>query len=232
MPILLQPAYVLHRRAYRETSFILELFSLDYGRLSVIAKGVRRSKSPQQGLLQSFVPLLVSWSGQGELMTLTHVEAHGEIKNLSGDCLFAGFYLNELLMNLLQKWDPHHDLFHTYQQTLQELQLNQLEQKTLRSFEKKLLTELGYGLWSLQNSFLSDGYYRFILEQGFLPCDRASVSHLPGNVFSGDSLLRMTNNDWDATSLQDAKRLMRLVIASLMGSRSLNSRRLFTQLSE
>jgi len=232
MPILLQPAYVLHRRAYRETSFIVELFSLDHGRLSVIAKGVRRGKASQQGLLQAFIPLLISWSGQGELMTMTHVEAHGEIKNLRGDCLFAGFYLNELLMNLLQKWDPHQDLFRAYQNTLQVLQLNHLEQKTLRSFEKKLLIELGYGLWSSQNSFLPECHYRFILEQGFLLYDRADIFHLPNNVFSGENLLRITNEDWDEASLQDAKRLMRFVIASLMGSRSLNSRRLFTQLVE
>src|SRR4051812_48805305 len=106
-PVLLQPAYVLHRRDYRESSFLVELFALEYGRLTVIARGARKAKSLLPGLLQPFIPLLVSWSGKTELLTLTHAEAHGEIKNLHGDCLFAGFYLNELLMCLLQKWDSH-----------------------------------------------------------------------------------------------------------------------------
>ena len=116
--VLLQPAYVLHRRAYRETSFLVELFALEYGRLTVIARGARKTKSAIQGLLQPFIPLLVSWSGKTELLTLTHVEANGAIKFLRGECLFAGFYLNELLMCLLQKWDSHHQLYTVYENTL------------------------------------------------------------------------------------------------------------------
>src|SRR6185437_9440208 len=134
--VLLQPAYVLHIRSYRETSLLVELFTPEYGRLTVIAKGVRQSKSVLAGLLQPFVPLLVSWSGKHELMTLLHAEANGSAKYLKGECLFAGLYLNELLMYLLQKWDAHLNLFSAYENTLTSLQTNSLEQKTLRSFEK------------------------------------------------------------------------------------------------
>src|SRR3990167_3982988 len=103
--ISFQSAYVLHRRSYRETSFLVELFTLDHGRVTVAAKGARKAKSSTQGLLQPFTPLMVSWSGKGELMTLVQADAHGEVRGLKGDALFAGFYLNELLTALLQKWD-------------------------------------------------------------------------------------------------------------------------------
>ena len=92
--ILLQPAFVLHRRAYRETSFLVELLTKEHGRFTTIARGVRKAHSATQGLLQPFIPLLVSWAGRGELMTLSQVEVNGEVKSLRGECLCAGFYLN------------------------------------------------------------------------------------------------------------------------------------------
>src|SRR5262249_26506740 len=136
--ILLQPAYILHRRAYRETSFLLEIFSKDHGRLTAVIKGARNNKANTQGLFQPFTPLLVSWAGKGEMMTLTHLELNGEAERLQGECLFAGFYLNELLMALLEKWDAHSGLFLAYQQALQQLQGKSLDQKVLRTFEKRL----------------------------------------------------------------------------------------------
>src|SRR3990167_6692688 len=163
--ILLQPAYVLHRRLYRETSLLVELFTPAYGRLTAIAKGVRKARSGQQALLQPFTPLLVSWVGQQELVLLSQVEANGEFKYLQGQCLFAGFYLNELLMYLLQKWDAHAQLYTIYEQTIQALRTRAFEQGILRSFEKRLLEILGYGLLpttdlALHRTFSADKYYR------------------------------------------------------------------------
>ncbi len=86
----------------------------EYGRLTLTAKGARQMKSSVQGLLQPFTPLLISWAGKGELMALTQVEAHGALRRLLGDALFAGFYLNELIMALLEKWDAHPPLFSAY----------------------------------------------------------------------------------------------------------------------
>lgn len=236
--ILLQPAYVLHRRSYRESSFLVELFTCEQGRLTVIARGVRKAKSSSQGLLQPFVPLLVSCSGNGELMTLSQVEANGSIKPLRGANLFAGFYLNELLMYLLQKWDAHPDLFSAYKNTLSALQSGSLKQKTLRAFEKYLLEELGYGPLpkigtSLSNTFLPDKYYRFIPEEGFVLCEGGDPSEIErsrfvANVFSGKNLLAIAEEDWqDEVVLQDAKRLMRFVYQPLLGTRRIYSRQLF-----
>jgi len=231
--VALQPAYVLHRRSYRETSFLVELITPEYGRLSVVARGVRSPRSALQGLLQPFVPLLVSWTGKGELMTLTLAEANGEARRLHGESLFAGFYLNELLMCLLQKWDAHPGLFAVYDRAVAALQGDELEQKTLRSFEKYLLEELGYGLLpksesALQNQLAPDKYYRFIPEHGFIVSELGDQSKSKSNIFSGKNLLAIAREEWgDESVLQDAKRLTRFVLAPLLGARPVYSRKLF-----
>jgi DNA repair protein RecO (recombination protein O) len=231
--VLLEPAYVLHRRSYRETSFLVELFTPEHGRLTVVAKGVRKARSPMPGLLQPFIPLLVSWSGRGELMTLSHTEVNGEVKRLQADCLFAGFYLNELLMCLLQKGDAHPGLYRVYENAISGLQTEVLEQKILRSFEKYLLEELGYGILpksdvSLHNTFWPDKYYRFISEQGFVLSELGDQSQSKSNIFSGQSLINIAKEDWQKEeTLQDAKRLARFLLAPLLGSRPIYSRRLF-----
>lgn len=231
--VLLQQAYVLHRRAYRETSFLVDIITPDYGRLTLLARGVRKVRSQAQGLLQPFVPLLVSWSGKGELMTMHDVEANGEGKRLQGECLFAGLYLNELMMSLLQKWDSHVGLFCAYEKAILGLQTASLEEKTLRIFEKYLLEELGYGLLPRKEvlaplSILSDRYYKLIPEQGFVLTELEDQPQLTTLLFSGESLLAMIREDWENKDvLQDAKRLTRFILASLLGSRPLFSRRLF-----
>lgn len=236
--VLLQPAYVLHRRLYRETSFLVELFTPEYGRISVVARGVRKLRSSSAGLLQAFVPILVSFSGKGELMALTDIEANGEAKHLHGDCLFAGFYLNELLMCLLEKWDAHPSLFELYAHTLNALQTHQLEQRTLRLFEKYLLEELGYGVLpkedsALQNSIQADKFYRFVPEQGFVVSELGDAVQSKSSIFSGKSLLAIAKEEWsDEASLQDAKRLTRLLLAPLLGARPIYSRQLFIQPEE
>jgi DNA repair protein RecO (recombination protein O) len=232
--VLLQPAYVLHRRSYRESSFLIELWTPDHGRLTVVAHGARKARSMMQGLLQPFIPLLVSWLGKGDLMTLTHSEMREGIKisPLQGECLFAGFYLNELLMCLLQKWDAHATLFKAYEKTVIALQTAKLEQKILRSFEKCLLEELGYGVLpkseaALQQAFDLDKYYCFIPEQGFVLSEPGDLLASKA-LFSGKSLVAIAKEDWQyEDSVQDAKRLMRLLLALLLGARPLHSRRLF-----
>lgn len=229
--IVLQPAYVLHRRAYRETSILADIFTPEFGRLSVIANGVRKLKSTTQGILQPFVPLLISCSGTGELLRLNAVELHGVVHRLAGECLYAGLYLNELLMYLLEKWDAHPQLYQIYASALVDLQHHVLDQKVLRLFEKKLLEEIGYGLLpttvtASKQAFIPDQYYRFVPEQGFFICNEDSMNVVT-NVFSGNSLLAIAQDDWREDVLQDAKRLMRLVLTPLLGVKAIHSRKLF-----
>lgn len=232
-----QPAYVLHRRPYRETSFLVELFTPEHGRLTVTAKGARQLKSASQGLLQPFTPLMVSWSGKGELMTLIQADANGVRRLLKGDSLFAGFYLNELLMGLLHKWDPHPNLFRVYDETLMALQQAPLNQQALRIFEKILLEELGYGLLQKdgedQQAFDPEKYYRFVPEQGFVVSELGEDAKAKSTLFSGKSLLSIANEDWsDEDCMQDAKRLTRFALTPLLGGRQIHSRKLFVQPEE
>jgi DNA repair protein RecO (recombination protein O) len=231
--ITLQPAYLLHRRAYRESSFLIELLTQDYGRITAVARGVRKPKSGTQGVLQQFTPLLVSWAGNGELVTLTHVEANGPLHVLRGNCLFAGFYINELMMCLLQKADPHPTLYFLYEKTLTALQGSILEPRVLRSFEKNFLEELGYGVLTngsqaLDQLISGEKFYRFVPEQGFVASDIGEFSQEKANIFAGKNLLAIANEDWqNEECLQDAKRLTRLILMPLLGSRTIHSRKLF-----
>lgn len=231
MRTALQPAFILHHRPYRETSVILDLFTQDQGRIAVVAKGVRQSRSKWRALLQPFTPILVSYQGKGELMNLQSVEPHAMPIRLIGDCLLSGLYLNELLVRLLQKFDPHPELYTIYSETLLELQGTTLQQKSLRLFEMKLLEELGYGLQlqhdaASQKAFAADKHYRFHPEHGFeLQEEDEGLNVL---VFSGKSLLALAREELeDETVLKDAKRLMRFVFGPLLGTHPLHSRQLF-----
>jgi DNA repair protein RecO (recombination protein O) len=226
MRISLQPAFILHHRPYRETSLLLDVFSQDHGRVALIAKGIRKNRSPLRALLQPFFPLLLSWQGRSELMTLQIAEPQGAPIHLQGECLLSGFYLNELLSRLLQKYDPHPQLYTIYHHTLLELDGIELQQKHLRLFEKKLLHELGYGL-QLQQPFVSDRFYRFYPDQGFELYENNTLEH--GMIFSGKSLLALAHEQLnDDESLRDAKRLMRIALGIILGPMPLHSRKLFT----
>lgn len=231
----LQPAYVLHRRSYGETSSLIEIMTPEHGRLSVIAKGVRKARSATSGILQPFQPLFISWVGRGELMTLTQADTNANIvtRPLRGECLFAGFYLNELMICLLQKWDPHPKLYEAYEKTLVALQTQALDQTVLRSFEKFLLEELGYGVLTSADidRLQPECHYRFIPEQGFQLCEQVGLTS--PMIFSGKSLLAFIHESWsDAVCLQDAKRIIRILLTPLLGARPLHSRRLFLQVEE
>ncbi len=232
MRINLQSAFILHRRAYRETSLLLDVLTESYGRISLIARGVRSQRSKLRSLLQPFVPLLVSWQGNSDLMLLNSVESNGAAFQLRGDCLFSGFYLNELLVRVLQKQDPHPQLYTIYHHTLLELQGTEFVQQALRLFEKKLLEELGYGL-QLSRDFvthyaiLPERFYQFFPEQGFKQVDTDAGDKMQ---FKGKSLLAFASEQLkDEESLRDAKRLMRIALTALLGVDSLHSRKLFTE---
>lgn len=233
--ITLHPAHILHHHPYRETSVIVELFTQHHGRIAAVAKGIRKPNSRTRSLLQPFNSLLVSWQGKGDLKTLTHFEPESTAVLLQGDCLLSAFYLNELLVRLLQKEDPHPALYTLYHQTLSEFHQGQLHEKTLRIFEKTLLEELGYGLqlqydFSTNQPFVMEHDYYFYPDQGFKRWEDAN--NTSSLVFSGKSLLAIAAGDWNDEILRDAKRLMRLALAPLLGTKPLHSRKLFAPIKE
>jgi len=141
-----EPAFVLHAYPYKETSLVVDAFTASHGRVALVARGAKRPKSALRGLLQAFQPLLLSWSGQGEVKTLMHAESQGGLPLLGGEALLCGFYVNELLLKLLLRDDPHPQLFTAYREALHALATQTELAPTLRRFELRLLAELGYGL--------------------------------------------------------------------------------------
>ena len=141
-----QPAFVLHSYPYRETSLLVEVFTRAHGRLVVVARGARRPRSVMRGSLLAFQPLLIAWSGKGEVRSLHSAEWQGGQPLLSGDALLCGFYLNELMIKLLPREDAHEQLYDNYESALQRLAAEPDSAPILRGFEKRMLKELGYAL--------------------------------------------------------------------------------------
>lgn len=229
-----QPAYVLHSYPYRETSLVVEVFSREFGRLALVARGARRPKSAVRGLLLSFQPLLLSWFGKSELRTLHRAEWQGGQPQLQGMPLICGFYLNELLMGLLQREDPHENLFLCYQQALQALAKRNEYAATLRRFEKCLLQELGYALSLERDAETSapiapDKRYVYRIECG--PLLERPGSGRNGVQLLGKTLLDMAAGNYtDPVTMQQSKALMRTLINHYLGARPLHTRQLLKDL--
>lgn len=225
--INLQPAYLLHQRPYRDTSALLDMISRDYGRISLVARGIKTSRL--RGALQAFRPLLVSWVGRTELVTLTGCESGGAARRLAGRVLLSGFYLNELLIRLLHRHDPHPRLFDIYADTLKKMEDPAEEERALRIFEKYLLQEIGYALILDHRADTGvavepDRLYSYRLEQGPLSYDET----LPRAItVHGRSLLALANEQLnDAQSLREIKHLMRAALGLYLGDKPLHSRKL------
>src|SRR5437870_6864720 len=141
-----QPAFVLHTYPYRETSVIVETVTVAYGRVALVARGARRARSELRAAIQAFQPLSLSWSGGGELKTLLKAEWRGGLPLVGGSALLCGFYLNELLLKLLPREDPHPNLFREYVATLSKLASGAEQSPVFRRYELRLLADLGYAL--------------------------------------------------------------------------------------
>lgn len=228
----LQPAFILHTHPFNETSLLLEAFTESNGRISLLAKGVRvGQRSRYRGLLRPFVPLCASWAGKTELMSLSAAELNGIPFDLTGNALFSGIYLNELLVRVLPRFDAYPKIFQAYRHVLSALQMQAQAEASLRLFEKTLLAELGYG-FALDRESINgqtiqlDGWYEFIPGVGLNRCE--FESHNAERIFSGKSLLALHKGQLeDADDLRAAKRLHRIAITALLGNKRLRSRELF-----
>lgn len=225
--IVLQPAFVLHRRPYRNTSLLLEILSRDAGRLGLVARGARRLRSPWRGLLEPFRPLLLSWSGRGEVPTLTAAEEAAPLPALPPPRLYSGLYVNELLLRLLGRHAPHPELFAAYRGVVEAL-AESAEEPALRLFEKRLLAELGYGLLLHVEALTgrpiaAADAYRYVPEQGPVAAAQSRI----GLPISGRSLLAFGRDDLtDPMVLREVKRLTRMAIAAHLQGQPLHTRRL------
>lgn len=248
-----QPGYVLHRRAYRESSALVELLTRDFGLVGAVMRGVKRSPRSARDL-EPFGRIAVSWRGRGELVTVLRTETVVR-RNLSGDALFAGLYINELLVKTLGREEPVTGLFNSYDAAIGSLA--QVQSSTvgswarnhssteagesrgfdelepiLRTFERRLLDELGYGI--AFDVDVANGRpiepgrsYRVVDGEGFREVDNREAS--PAPVFDGAQIAAMNAGEYrDRAVLQGAKHILRRAIAVRLGGKPLVTRRLFT----
>lgn len=227
MKVISEPAYVLHSKPFRDTSILLELITLNHGRVCLIAKGVRSGKSRMQSILQPFRPLLVSWSGRGELPLLTKAEESGSGASLDRKNIINGLYINELLLRFLHRHDPHRDIFTLYGRTLPALSNQDEVQQALRLYEKQLLDELGYGL--ILEHDVETGYpveqdeqYCYLVEEGPVRFSRDRKGCIPVH---GKSLISFARGELqDKRVLTEVKHLMRSIIQFHLGDIPVYSR--------
>jgi DNA repair protein RecO (recombination protein O) len=230
-----EPAFVLHSYPFRETSLVLEVFSRQHGRVPLVARGARRPRSALRGLLMSFQPLSLSWFGKHELRTLHGAEWQGGQPLLQGTALMCGFYLNELLLNMMARDDPHESLFDYYQLTLQRLAQEDDHAFTLRCFEKHMLQELGYALLLETEAgsgkpIVPDKNYRYILERG-ATAETADASR--GMPVAGKTLLGMASDDYsDVNTARQSKQLMRMLLDHHLAGKILHTRELMRDLQK
>lgn len=223
----LTPGYILHHLPYRDTSRILEVFTREHGRLTLFARAVRGPKSRLAAVLQPFQPLLLSFSGRGEARQLTGAELAGGSAQaaLPGSHLLACFYLNELLMKLTTRHDPHPALFDTYHRALGEFKSGAPLEPGLRVFEKRLLAELGYGLDLTTEPrtgrpISCGAYYLFRPGEGLV----AALPEAPG-ALAGSSLESLAREQLaTAAALADARRLLKAALDHCLEGRELATR--------
>lgn len=223
----LSPAYILHTRKYRETSLLAELLTERDGRIAAVIRGARGG-ARKSGTVQPFTPILVSYTGRGELKTVTRMDV-GVVNQLVGENILIGLYVNELLVRLLGKFEPLGTLFSAYQELILVLVSGVFNASALRKFELTLLTELGYGItfdiaYATTDRIEPDRYYRYVPQEGF----HLLTTDIPGGAYKGEYLLAIATGDLDRKEAAAcAKKIVRASFAVLLGQKPLKSRELF-----
>lgn len=229
-----QPSFVLHSYPYKETSLIVDVFSRDYGRVGLVAKGAKRPHSQLRSVLQTFQPLSIGWAGKSEIRTLSAAEWVGGMLPLEKSALLCGFYLNELLVKFLVRDEPHPILFDHYVSTLNQLAHNEPAPIVLRKFELNLLRESGFigdltFCIETKKRVSSDIFYVFDPEHGTRPARQ--LERMP--LVIGKTLLDMNiGNYLDATTQMQSKMLMRSLLAHHLHGTPLNTRQILIDLQK
>lgn len=230
MKVMLEPSYVLHGRPYQESSLLLEALSSAHGRVGLVARGARGSRSRWKNVLQPFRPLLLSWSQRGELGTLTAADQVASPPPLTGNALFCGLYANELTTRFLQRSDPHPELFDGYRGLVSALAGGQPTQPLLRRYELRLLQSAGFGLQldhehNTTHQIQHDGWYSYVPETGPERCEY--TQERAASLVSGAALLALKSGRIEDRHLKELKALMRSLIRFYLGDKPLKSQSLF-----
>lgn len=229
-----EPGFILHTIPYRETSLLVDIFTLNHGRLRCVAKGFR--KPNKKGIAKTLFPYSehhFQWQGRGELKTLTQADPIQAPVFLKQESLFVGLYINELLYKLLHQNDPHQSLYEFYCQLMTQLPTSEILQPVLRRFEMLLLEELGYGLVldaeaETGQAVSSEHLYYYIPDQGLKLIQDQTADNL--HAFSGADIMALCQGQLEQQSvLRAAKKLTRQVIDFYLDGKELNSRELYRQ---
>ncbi len=189
--ITLEPAFVLHRYAFSESSLIVEMLTRHHGRVALLAKGVKRPASQFRSVLLPMQPLRVTYSGGGEVKVLKGAEWVGGYAMPSGHALLTGFYVNELMMRLLLRDDPQEALFDLYAQTISIVaNSTSLMSAALRAFELLLLHNMGWlpsltVITQTQQGLVEDFLYELQPESGLCPATPQGTWSLTGGQWQG-----------------------------------------------
>jgi DNA repair protein RecO (recombination protein O) len=235
-----EPAFVLHTHPYKETSLLVEAFSRRFGRVALLARGARRPRSAVRGVLLAFHPLRLSWTASGELGTLVAAEWAAGLRSLEGLGLMCGFYLNELLLRLLPREDPHEELFDAYAGSLARLSARAPHAAVLRGFERRMLGELGYAPVLERDAATGlaiEPERRYAYEPDRGP---VAVTGREGRlgagadvVVSGRTLLDLARDEYDRAETRDEARvLLRALIAHRLGGQTLHTRTVLMELQQ
>jgi len=228
-----EPAFLLHRRPYTESSVLIDLFSRHHGRMVLIAKGARKLKSRWRGSLLPFQSLIAAWSGRGEVKTVTGIEGEGPSCVLRGKALYCGYYMNELVLRLLHRFDPHEDVFDNYANALARLSTEGDQERVLRIFEKQLLRDLGYGMHLVRDADRGNPIdpgerYRYRPDAG--PLQYSETDH-HGVPVHGATLLALEEEvEFDERTRRESKRLIRSVLDYHLDGQTLRTRIVYGQM--
>ena len=241
--------YILHSYPYRETSLILQAWTEKHGRLALVAKGARRPKSASRIVLVPFQPLTLDWFGRGELRTLKTAEPTVPATPLAGEALMSAFYMNELLLKLTTRDDPHEKLFEAYDAGITNLRALSRSnpapraadiEPVLRAFELKLLQELGYALELAREAgsqvpIAAEREYFYVVERGAVAAAAAAGGETPANAvrLRGLTLIDLERGRFeDPTTVAQSKQLMRLLISHALDGQELATRSLVRDLRQ
>lgn len=230
--VLKQPTWILHQRPYRDTSSIIDIFTRDFGRVSIIAKGGRSPKSKFRGLLRPFFPIKLSWYSGKNLGNLVEIDVVGKPYNLIGDSLLSAYYLNELILKFLVKDDPQVEIFDLYSRTILDLIETGDIASVLRKFELEFLKLIGYGL-NLEFEAVThlpvrdDLFYEYNPGIGLVISDKKNDQY----VFSGTDINAINQGDFqEKKTVKSANRLLKSIINFHLDGRRLKTRRVLEEL--
>ena len=230
MRIHQEDSFVLRTTPFSESSLIVDVFTRNYGRINLLAKGARRTKSNFRGTIRAFQLLQASWSGKGRVPTLTGLTSNSQYVEISGERLYCSFYMNELIMRLLQDRDPHPDLFDAYYIALERLAEPSNEFHSLRVFEKNLLQEIGYALVldteaDRKTPLSRNNFYVYDFNAGPLPAKKEDT-----NAVTGETLFAIAQEKFLSNRVKsESRNLLGRAVENYIDGKALHCRDVYSQ---